>query len=154
MEFGGYKGNFKTEVLVGPDMKQKKIDHGVMIVATGAAEYQPTEYLYRDSDAVVTQAGSGGPAGGNTLGNPDRVIMIQCVGSRNDDNPNCSRICCQNAVKNAIAIKEQSPDTDVFVLYRDMRTYAMLEEYYTKARKMGVIFPGSAKMIRLGWKNG
>jgi len=66
--------------------------------------------------------------------------MIQCVGSRNEDNPNCSRVCCQNAVKNAIAIKEQNADTDVFILYRDMRMYSMLEEYYTKARNLGVIF--------------
>jgi len=66
--------------------------------------------------------------------------MIQCVGSRNEENPNCSRICCQNAVKNAIALKELNPDTDVFILYRDMRMYSMLEEYYTKARNLGVIF--------------
>jgi len=145
VEFGGYKGNFKTEVLVGPSMKQKKIDHGVMIIATGATEYQPTEYLYNDSDAVVTQLELADMLEQNRLGHPDRVIMIQCVGSRNDSNPNCSRICCQNAVKNAIAIKEQNPDTDVFVLYRDMRTYAMLEEYYTKARNLGVIFSRFSK---------
>ncbi len=145
VEFGGYKGNFKTEVLVGPSMKQKKIDHGVMIIATGATEYQPTEYLYNDSDAVVTQLELADMLEQNDLGHPDRVIMIQCVGSRNDTNPNCSRICCQNAVKNAIAIKKQSPDTDVFVLYRDMRTYAMLEEYYTKARNLGVIFSRFSK---------
>jgi heterodisulfide reductase subunit A-like polyferredoxin len=145
VEFGGYKGNFKTEVLVGPDMKQKKIDHGVMIVATGGGEYQPTEYLYNDSDAVVTQLELADRLADNTFGNPDRVIMIQCVGSRNETNPNCSRICCQNAVKNAIAIKEQSPDTDVFILYRDMRTYSMMEAYYTKARNMGVIFSRFSK---------
>jgi heterodisulfide reductase subunit A-like polyferredoxin len=145
VEFGGYKGNFKTEVLVGPDMKQKKIDHGVMIVATGGGEYQPTEYLYNDSDAVVTQLELADRLADNTLGSPDRVIMIQCVGSRNETNPNCSRICCQNAVKNAIAIKEQSPETDVFILYRDMRTYSMMEAYYTKARNMGVIFSRFSK---------
>jgi len=66
--------------------------------------------------------------------------MIQCVGSRNQENPNCSRICCQSAVKNALAIKEASPDTQVFILYRDMRTYGLLEDYYTKARQKGVIF--------------
>jgi heterodisulfide reductase subunit A-like polyferredoxin len=66
--------------------------------------------------------------------------MIQCVGSRNEKNPNCSRVCCQNAVKNAIALKEQNPETDVFILYRDMRMYSMLEEFYTKARNLGVIF--------------
>jgi len=138
--YSGYKGNFKTEILIAPSMKQKKIDHGIMIVATGAMEYQPTEYLYNESDAVVTQLELSDMIEEDRAEDLDRVIMIQCVGSRNDDNPNCSRICCQNAVKNAIAIKEKTPDTDVFILYRDMRMYSMLEEFYTKARNMGVIF--------------
>ncbi len=140
VEYGGYKGNFKTEVLVGSSMKQRKIDHGVMIVATGATEYQPTEYLYPDSESVVTQLELSDMLAEKKAKDLDRVIMIQCVGSRNQDNPNCSRVCCQSAVKNAIAIKETSPETDVFILYRDMRTYSMLEEFYTKARNMGVIF--------------
>jgi len=66
--------------------------------------------------------------------------MIQCVGSRNEENPNCSRICCQSAVKNALETKKQNPDAQVFVLYRDMRTYGLLEDYYTEARAKGVIF--------------
>jgi heterodisulfide reductase subunit A len=70
----------------------------------------------------------------------DQVVMIQCVGSREEDNPNCSRICCQAAVKNALKIKEISPDTEVFILYRDMRTYGFLEDYYRKARELGVKF--------------
>jgi len=138
--FGGYKGNFKTEVLVGSSMKEKKIDHGVMIVATGANEYQPKEYLYNESEKVVTQLELADMLEEGKAEGLDRVVMIQCVGSRNEDNPNCSRICCQNAVKNAIAIKETSPDTDVFILYRDMRMYSMMEEFYTKARNLGVIF--------------
>ncbi|MBU2452195.1 MAG: 4Fe-4S binding protein, partial [Proteobacteria bacterium] len=121
-------------------MEERKIDHGAMIVATGATEYQPKEFLYNESQAVVTQLELADMIEENKTKDLDRVIMIQCVGSRNQENPNCSRICCQNAVKNAIALKEQNADTDVFILYRDMRTYAMLEEYYTKARNMGVIF--------------
>jgi heterodisulfide reductase subunit A-like polyferredoxin len=70
----------------------------------------------------------------------NQVVMIQCVGSRNQENPNCSRICCQNAVKNALAIKAKHPDAQVIVLYRDIRTYGLMEEYYTSARKAGVIF--------------
>jgi heterodisulfide reductase subunit A-like polyferredoxin len=66
--------------------------------------------------------------------------MIQCVGSRNDERPNCSKICCQSAVKNALDIKKQNPETQVFILYRDIRTYGLLEDYYTEARKQGVIF--------------
>jgi len=63
-------------------------------------------------------------------GDLNQVIMIQCVGSRNEENPNCSRICCQNAVKNALNIKKMNPDSQIFILYRDMRTYGLLEDYY------------------------
>ena len=66
--------------------------------------------------------------------------MIQCVGSRNEDNPNCSRVCCQSAIKNALHIKKLQPDAQVFILYRDIRTYGLLEDYYTEARKQGVLF--------------
>ena len=66
--------------------------------------------------------------------------MIQCVGSRNDENPNCSRICCQGAVKHALELKQLNPEMDVVVLYRDIRTYGVLEDYYTKARQNGVLF--------------
>ena len=138
--FGGYKGNFKTDVMVGETMAEKRIEHGVMIVATGATEYQPKEYLYNESDRVVTQLELADMLEEGRATGLDRVVMIQCVGSRNEENPNCSRICCQNAVKNAIAVKEKSPETDVFILYRDMRMYSMMEEYYTKARNLGVIF--------------
>ena len=66
--------------------------------------------------------------------------MIQCVGSRNQEYPNCSRICCQNAVKNAVEIKEKNPNAIVAVLYRDMRTYGLMELQYQKARELGVYF--------------
>jgi heterodisulfide reductase subunit A-like polyferredoxin len=70
----------------------------------------------------------------------DSVVMIQCVGSRNDENVECSRICCQNAVKNALHIKKLNPDAQVYVMYRDIRTYGLLEDYFTEAREQGVIF--------------
>jgi len=138
--FDGYKGNFNTTILTGTSMEEKKIDHGVMIVATGATEYEPKEFLYNESDNVVTQLELADLIEDGKTVDADRVVMIQCVGSRNEDNPNCSRICCQNAVKNAIALKEANAETDVFILYRDMRTYAKMEEFYTKARNLGVIF--------------
>ena len=82
------------------------------------------------------------------------VVMIQCVGSRNETNVNCSRICCQNAVKNALALKKRNPDAQVYILYRDIRTYGLLEEYYTEARKQGVIFirfePDAAPQVSVG----
>ncbi|MCP3951246.1 MAG: CoB--CoM heterodisulfide reductase iron-sulfur subunit A family protein, partial [Desulfobacterales bacterium] len=138
--FSGFKGNFTTEVLVGPGMYERKIDHGVVILATGATEYQPTEYQYGASDKVVTQVQLSErlkEKGGADL---NQVVMIQCVGSRNEDNPNCSRICCQAAVKNALHIKKDNPDANVYVLYRDIRTYGLLEDYYTQARQQGVMF--------------
>jgi heterodisulfide reductase subunit A2 len=66
--------------------------------------------------------------------------MVQCVGSRNEENPNCSRICCQGAVKYALQLKDLNPDMDVVILYRDMRTYGFMEDYYREARDKGVLF--------------
>jgi len=138
--FSGYKGNFKTEVAVGPDQTRREIDHGVIVVSTGAGEYQPTEYLYPEDDRVVTQVEFGDRLEKEGVDDLSTVAMIQCVGSRNEDFENCSRICCQNAIKNALAIKNRNPHTQVFILYRDIRTYGLLEDYYTEAREKGVIF--------------
>ena len=138
--FSGFKGNFTTELLVGPAMYERKIEHGVVILATGAGEYRPTEYLYGQDARVLTQVELSArlhERGAQGLAN---VVMIQCVGSRNEQNPNCSRICCQAAVKNAIHIKKLNPASQVCVLYRDLRTYGRLEKYYQEARRLGVIF--------------
>jgi heterodisulfide reductase subunit A-like polyferredoxin len=138
--FSGFKGNFTTEVLVGPAMYERKIDHGVVILATGAVEYQPTEYLYGQDPRIITQVELGDRLHAKGAQGLSHVVMIQCVGSRNDQNPNCSRVCCQNAVKNAILIKKLNPETQVVILYRDIRTYGLLEDYYQEARKLGVLF--------------
>jgi len=138
--FGGFKGNFTTEVLVGPGMYERKIEHGVVILATGATEYRPAEYGYGESAHVVTQVELGARLQEHGAQGLSQVVMIQCVGSRNEQNPNCSRICCQAAVKNAIHIKELAPAAEVFILYRDMRTYGLLEDYYEQARRKGILF--------------
>jgi len=140
--FGGYKGNFTTEVLVGPGMYQRTIEHGVTIVATGAHEYQPKEFLYGDDPRIMTQLELGRMLHDRSrdVARWQRMAMIQCVGSRNAENPNCSRICCQGAVKHALELKELNPDMEVFVLYRDMRMYGMLEDYYKEARSRGIMF--------------
>ncbi len=140
VDFSGFKGSFTTEVLVGPGMYERKIEHGVVILATGAVAYEPGEYLYGEDDRIVTQIELGERLEETGAQGLERVVMIQCVGSRNEENPNCSRVCCQSGVKNAIHIKESSPKTDVFILYRDMRTYGLMEDYYRKARDLGVIF--------------
>ena len=138
--FSGFKGNFTTEVLVGPGMYERKINHGVVVLATGATEYHPKEFLYGENEKVMTQVELARHLKEKGAQDLNQVVMIQCIGSRNQDNPNCSRICCQSAVKNALNIKKLNPDAEIYVLYRDIRTYGMLEEYYTEARKQGVLF--------------
>ncbi|MDY6970858.1 MAG: 4Fe-4S binding protein, partial [Thermodesulfobacteriota bacterium] len=138
--FGGYKGNFATELVVGPEKQDRTVKHGVIIVATGANEYKPNEYLYGDDARVVTQVELDDILEEKGASDLKSVVMIQCVGSRNDDNKECSRICCQTAVKNALHIKRLNPDTRVYIIYRDMRTYGLLEDFYAEAREKGVIF--------------
>jgi len=138
--FGGFQGNFTTEVLVGPAMYERKINHGVVIIATGAREYTPKEFLYGEDERVITQIELGKRIEEKGASDLDQVVMIQCVGSRNEENPNCSRICCQTAIKNALHIKELNPDADVWILYRDIRMYGLLETYYAEARRQGVKF--------------
>jgi heterodisulfide reductase subunit A-like polyferredoxin len=138
--FEGFKGSFTTEVQTGSDDGIRKVEHGIIIVATGANEYQPSEFLYGEDDRVVTQVQLSDRLAENGAADLSSVVMIQCVGSRNEDSPNCSRICCQSAVKNALEIKRLNPQAQVYVLYRDMRTYGLLEDYYKAAREQGVIF--------------
>ena len=138
--FEGFKGNFATDIEVGSEKKKQTVEHGIIIVATGAKEYAPKEFLYETQDNVVTQVELSDMLAEKGAADLDSVVMIQCVGSRNDENVECSRICCQNAVKNALDIKRLNPDAQVFVLYRDMRTFGLLEDFYTEARNKGVIF--------------
>jgi len=140
----GSVGHFKTRLVMGDISKE--IEHGAVIVATGAKEYEPKEYLYGESEKVLTQlelerrlvaVEDFFTSPGKGLG---VIVMIQCVGSRDDERPYCSRLCCTEAVKNALKIKEVSPSTTVYILYRDIRTYGFRESYYTKAREKGVVF--------------
>jgi heterodisulfide reductase subunit A-like polyferredoxin len=195
-DVSGYVGNYTTTIAPrsgngsgkgpkagkgsksGGSTEFQEIEHGVIIVATGAREIQTQEYLRGQSRAVITQrelearladgsfgigageegagdggapaAGQGQAAGPRPAGKPVqepaadrepvRIAMIQCVGSREDERPYCSRVCCQTAVKNALKIKEIDPQAQVTVFYRDMRTYGFSEEYYQKAREAGVLF--------------
>ena len=108
-------------------------------MATGAAEHAPTEYRYGSDERVITQHELEDRLAEGKL-DAKRVVMIQCVGSREGDRMYCSRVCCTQAVKNALKIKTDYPGTDVYVLYRDLRTYGFREEYYTLARRSGVRF--------------
>ncbi|MBM4324330.1 MAG: CoB--CoM heterodisulfide reductase iron-sulfur subunit A family protein, partial [Deltaproteobacteria bacterium] len=136
----GYVGNFATNVKVG--WMEKEIRHGIAIIATGAEEYKPTEYLYGKDDRVLTQLELGERIanGEEKLNNPLNVVMIQCVGCRNEERNYCSRVCCGHSIKNALKLKEMNPKMDIYVLYRDMRTYGFAEDYYREAADKNVKF--------------
>ena len=136
----GTWGSYKSAVAVGEEEKQ--IEHGAVIFATGGVEAQPDEYLLGTNPNVMTQRTFEGMlADGDPKATGARtVVMIQCVGSRDDQRPYCSRVCCGHAVKNALKLKELNPDADVVVLHRDMRTYGFYEKYYHEARDKGVLF--------------
>jgi len=138
----GMPGMFKTGLQIAPQMYYRQIEHGVTILATGALQNRPDEYLLGQNPDVMTQLDMDGllETDPNRIKAMNTVAMIQCVGSRCPDNPDCSRVCCQSAVKNALRILDLKPDMRIFVLYRDMRTYGFLEDYYMEARKRGVIF--------------
>ena len=133
----GFVGNFATKI--SQDGKTAEVEHGVVIVATGARESTPTEYMYGTDKRVVTQLELEAKLANDEF-DAKRVVMIQCVGSREGDRMYCSRICCSQAVKNALKIKADYPDTDVFILYRELRTYGFSESFYTDARNKGVRF--------------
>ncbi|MFH1060587.1 MAG: FAD-dependent oxidoreductase [Pseudomonadota bacterium] len=139
-EVTGFVGNFKTTL--NSDAGQEVIEHGVTIIATGAAEYQPHEYLYGSHPAVKTHleldaaimAGEIDPQKTNT------AVFIQCVGSREPEHPYCSKVCCTHSVESALWLKEHNPNCQVVILYRDMRTFGERELLYKDARSKGVLF--------------
>lgn len=134
----GFVGNFKSKIRQ-QNGKEKEVEHGVVIVATGAVEYKPTEYLYGKDPRIMTQHELEQEIANGKF-RAKNVVMIQCVGARNEERPNCSRICCGQAVKNALKIKESNPETEVYVLYKDLRAYGFKEDYYRDAAMKGVIF--------------
>jgi heterodisulfide reductase subunit A len=139
-EATGYIGNFVTKVKF--EGKVAEIKHGVAVIAIGADEYKPTEYLYGEDDRVMTQLELEEKitASDERLINSESLVMIQCVGSRQEDRNYCSRVCCSQAVKNALKLKEINPGMDIYILFRDMRTYGFSEDYYREAANKDVKF--------------
>jgi heterodisulfide reductase subunit A2 len=136
----GQVGDFQG--VIEHSKSREPVRYGAVVVASGGRPYQPEEYLYGQDKRVCTQIEfsrrlSEDPAFAEGL---KRVVMIQCVGSRNATFPSCSRVCCAAAVKNSLRIKELNPGAQVIVLYRDLRTFGFMELYYLKARKAGVLF--------------
>ena len=139
-EASGYVGNFITKVT--SEGMVKEIHHGITIIATGAEEYKPTEYLYGEDDRVVTllELEEQIAKGEERLINSQSLVMIQCVGCRQEDRNYCARVCCDQAIKNALKLKEINPEMDIYILFRDMRTYGFKEDFYREAADKDVKF--------------
>jgi len=139
----GFIGNFNSVIESGKDKNKKETvyDHGVIVVATGGHEHRPDLYELGKSKKVVTQQELEAKLAGRTKNRaPNSIVMIQCAGSRGEDLNYCSKVCCNHAMKNILKIKEINPDSQIIVLYRDIRTYGFAEDAYLEARKKGVIF--------------
>lgn len=140
VEVGGYVGQYRTVVL-SKDGARSEFEHGVVVVATGGQEISPTSYGYGALPGVITQRElEEGYLQSESQQPFSSVIMIQCVGSRDEQHPYCSRICCSQAIKNALEIKQRSPGASVAILYRDIRSYGFRERLYRQARQAGVLF--------------
>ncbi|MDZ7698500.1 MAG: CoB--CoM heterodisulfide reductase iron-sulfur subunit A family protein [Deltaproteobacteria bacterium] len=139
-EATGFVGNFETTL--AHKGSEETLTHGAVVVATGAQEHQPEEYLYGEDDRVMTHLEldralrDKKPA----ITDADTAVFIQCVGSREPERPYCSKVCCTHSIKSALALKEANPQMGVYILYRDIRTYGQREALYREAREKGVIF--------------
>ena len=136
----GFVGNFQTTVTTATE--EQVIEHGVTVIATGAKESKPDEYLYGEDPGVLTGLELDRKFIDNTLAlnEINAAVFIQCVGSRIKERPYCSKVCCTHSVKSALKLKEIKPAMDVFIIYRDLRTYGLREEVYREARSKGVVF--------------
>jgi len=136
----GFVGNFVSTIET--DGKEETLEHGIAIVATGAGEFKPDEYLYGKDPRVLTGLDLDQKFIDNdaSLSGLRSAVFIQCVGSRIEERPYCSKVCCTHSVKSALKLKEVNPDMDVFIVYRDMRTYGLREDLYREARDRGIIF--------------
>ena len=139
-EATGYVGNFVTQVK--SERGVTEIKHGAAVIAVGADEYKPTEYLYGEDDRVLThlELGEQIAKGDEKLLNAQSLVMIQCVGCRQEDRDYCARVCCSHAIKNALKLKEINPRMDITILFRDIRTYGFSEDYYREASNHDVKF--------------
>ena len=140
LEAAGYVGNFTTRVK--SERGVREIKHGAAMIATGANVYKPAEYLYGTDERVMThlELEERIHNGDEKIKNAKNLVMIQCVGCRNEDRNYCSRICCGESIKNALKLKELNPKMDIYILFRDVRTYGFREDYYREAANREVKF--------------
>ena len=137
----GFVGNF-VSTITARGGQELSVEHGVTVLATGGHEHRPNEYLYGQHPAVVTSLEFDMELKGDAKAPQafESAAFIQCVGSREPERPYCSRLCCTHSVESAIKIKEVNPEAQVYILYRDVRTYGVREDLYKRARELGVLF--------------
>jgi len=139
-EAEGFVGNFRTTVKTGEETRA--IEHGATIIATGGHQLEPSEYHFGEHPNILTSL----DLNRTIRTDPERLkeiksaAFIQCVGSREPERPYCSKVCCTQSIKNAVSLKELHPDMDIYILFRDIRTYGQREEIYREARSKGIAF--------------
>jgi len=136
----GFVGSFKTTIKQNGE--SKVLEHGVTIIASGASEFKPDEYLYGKDARVVTGLELQKRFIDNdpSLKELNTAVFLQCVGSRIPERPYCSKVCCTQSIKSALTLKEMNPGMDIYVVYRDMRPYGLREDIYREARSKGIVF--------------
>ncbi|MFC1494256.1 FAD-dependent oxidoreductase [Thermodesulfobacteriota bacterium] len=141
-ETSGVIGNFTTRIQAEDGSIDEIVEHGATIIATGGKEYKPSEYLYGEHKNVLTHLDLDDAlkTGDARIENSKCAAFIQCVGSRTPERPYCSKICCTHSLESALKLKESNPDMDVYIIYRDLRSYSFREDLYRKARETGIIF--------------
>ncbi len=136
-EVEGHAGDFKAKIRGKNGFHE--LDFGAAVIAVGAKLLIPEGYYhFEENERIITQRGMEQLLRGDIKAKT--VVMIQCAGSREEKRPYCSRVCCTEAIKNAIYIKRRKPETEVFILYKDIRAYGIWETKYNVARKLGVLF--------------
>jgi heterodisulfide reductase subunit A2 len=136
----GFIGNYTTTLNQGG--QDLEIVHGAVIMATGGHEWEPDVYAYGQDKRIMTAL----ELDQAIIGKEERIskaqtaVFIQCVGSREPQRPYCSRLCCTHSVESALTLKKINPEMDIFILYRDMRTFGVREDLYREARNQGIIF--------------
>ncbi|MFZ5450177.1 MAG: 4Fe-4S dicluster domain-containing protein [Thermodesulfobacteriota bacterium] len=137
-DVAGVVGNFTSTL-----SNQEVIQHGIVVLAIGAEPYRPEgEYLYKQNPNVMLSLDLDMEivSESERLQQAQAVAFIQCVGSRIPERPYCNKVCCSHSVESAIKLKVMNPQRDVYILYRDMRTYGERELLYQRAREKGVVF--------------
>ncbi len=141
IDSSGHVGDFVTTV-AGGNGSTTTLHHGVVIIAVGGKRSRPAQYGYGELSRVVSalEFDKLYQFGDVRIKKGSSFVFIQCVGSRDEQHPYCSRVCCTHSVQSAITMKRENPERSVYILYRDMRTYGRREMLYTEARRLGVVF--------------